>query len=246
MWHGTQLLALWEAGLGLFYPAVCQLCGKERATATEGFVGSECRRKVRFIEAPFCSRCGLPFEGDINGSFTCSNCAGRTLYFQSARAAVRADEFMLPLIHRYKYNRALHFEPFLAELLLREALPVLKGQNWSCIVPVPLHPVKLREREFNQAERLARHLGKALSIPVNTGLVERVVPTLTQTKLGRDERARNMLHAFAPRPKVRLPGERIILVDDVLTTGATTSACAKALRQAGAQEICVWALARKV
>jgi len=129
-------------------------------------------------------------------------------------------------------------------LLLREALPVLRGQKWDFIAPVPLHPVKEREREFNQAGLLARHLSDATKIALNDKLLRRVSPTATQTLLTREQRAENMRGAFAVRGGVKLNGEKIILVDDVFTTGATTSACAKALKAAGAGDVCVWTVAR--
>jgi ComF family protein len=114
------------------------------------------------------------------------------------------------------------------------------------IVPVPLHPTKAREREFNQAERLADRLGCAMRIPVNKRLVRRVLPTRTQTQLSREERLANVHNAFAMRHRQKLNGERILLVDDVFTTGATTSACAGVLRAAGAGEVCVWTVARGI
>jgi competence protein ComFC len=112
------------------------------------------------------------------------------------------------------------------------------------VIPVPLHPLKFREREFNQAELLARHLAKALKIPMETKIVKRVSPTLTQTRLSREQRAANMTGAFAVAEKISPAGRRFILVDDVLTTGATTNACARALRKAGAGEVRVWTVAR--
>jgi len=111
-------------------------------------------------------------------------------------------------------------------------------------VPVPLHPAKERQREFNQAERLAARLSVATAIPLNPRLLKRVVPTKTQTKLTRQQRAANVRNAFVLRDRKKLNGERIILFDDVFTTGATTSACAKVLRTAGAAEVCVWTVAR--
>jgi competence protein ComFC len=230
--------------LGFFYPEVCALCKEEEATAQEGFVGEQCRKQVQFVRPPFCQRCGLPFVGDITASFECSNCRDMKLHFSSARSAVVAKTVVLEAIHHYKYSRAVWFEHFLAELLIAEAAPVLRGQKHSFIVPVPLHPVKKREREFNQAETLAARLSEATRIPVNEKLLLRVKATATQTLLRRDERATNMRGAFAAREGVELNGERIILVDDVLTTGATTNDCARALRAAGAGDVCVWTVAR--
>ena len=235
-----------NAGLGLLYPEVCQLCGEARATPAEGYVCAGCRAKARFIQQPFCQRCGRPFEGDITTQFECANCQEMEWHFESARSAVVARDPVLEVIHRYKYQRALWFEPFLADLLIRAAVPVLGQQKPSMIVPVPLHPTKQREREFNQAERLARRLGAAMQIPVNNRLLRRVVPTRTQTQLSRQERLANVRNAFAMRGGQRLNGERIVLVDDVLTTGATTSACARVLTAAGAGEVCVWTVARGV
>jgi competence protein ComFC len=199
---------------------------------------------VRFVTAPFCDRCGLPYEGDIPNSFRCANCDGLDFGFSFARSAVRANAMMLDIIHRYKYNHALWFEPFLEDLLARQARPALAGAGWDVIVPVPLHPLKMRQRQFNQAERLARCLGRVLDLPVNARAVRRVQFTETQTKLSRPERAANVSAAFAPQAGQDLHGQKVILVDDVMTTGATTSACAKALRKAGAGDVCVWTVAR--
>jgi len=241
----TTPLSGWiEPALAWFYPPVCQLCGEQRATPPEGFVCSACWRKVRFIRPPFCERCGLPFEGEITSAFECSNCREMELHFCSARSAVTASGAALEIIHRYKYQRALWFEPFLADVLIREAVPVLRDGKWDLIVPVPLHPTREREREFNQAERLGRCLSQALKIPTNANLLQRVLPTRTQTLLTRTQRTENVRRAFAMRDGKKLRGERVIVVDDVFTTGATTSACAAVLRKAGAGEVCVWTVAR--
>jgi len=245
MWSSAAPAKNWlNTGLGFFYPEICQLCEAEHATAKEGFVGAKCWSHVRFIRPPFCERCGLPFEGDLTTSFECTNCRELELHFSSARSAVVAKSVVLEAIHRFKYQRALWFENFLADLLVRKAAPVLRGQNWNFIAPVPLHPLKQREREFNQAEILARHLSNATKILLNTKLLRRVSPTKTQTLLTREQRAKNMRGAFAVCDGVKLDGKCVVLVDDVFTTGATTSACARALRAAGAGEVCVWTVAR--
>jgi competence protein ComFC len=233
-----------NAGLGFLYPEICQLCNGARATVAESFVCGGCRAKVRFVERPFCERCGCPFQGQITQTFECANCRDMDLHFSFARAAVVAKDPVLDLIHRYKYHRALWFEPFLAALLIQRAQPELERDRWDWIVPVPLHPTKERYREFNQADRLGRRLGAATGIPLNRRCLRRVLPTRTQTQLSREERQANMRGAFAIRGHASPEGQRIVLVDDVLTTGATTSACARVLRAAGATEVCVWTLAR--
>ena len=243
----TSRLPGWlNRGLALLYPEVCQLCQDEPATPREGFVGRQCWSQVRFIRPPFCQRCGLPFEGEITTGFVCTNCQELKLHFTSARSAVVAKTVVLEAIHRFKYSRALWFENFLADLLVREAAPVLRGQGWNAIVPVPLHPLKEREREFNQSALLARQLSRAVGIPCSEGILRRIKPTATQTHLNRVARAENLKSAFALAPGTRLTGQRMVLLDDVFTTGATTNDCARALRAAGAEEVCVWTVARGI
>lgn len=238
--------SLLEAALAFVFPPVCQLCNEQRASAAEGYVCADCFRRVRYVKEPFCERCGLPFEGSITGLFECSNCEGVELAFTRARSAVHAKDVALEAIHRYKYNRAMWFEPFLANLLISAAREEISKEDWDYLVPVPLHPTKRREREFNQAERLAERLGRALNIPRANRWLRRTVRTRTQTLLSRNERAANVSKAFSTRPGLELSGERIVLIDDVLTTGATTNACARALKAAGAGEVCVWTVARGI
>lgn len=233
-----------NVALAFLYPETCQTCGEERATPAEGYVGTRCRQQARFIQPPFCQRCGLPYEGDLTTPFECANCRELELHFRSARSAVVARGTVLEAIHRYKYHRAIWFEPFLADLLIRQALPELRRERWDLIVPVPLHALKERQREFNQAARLAARLSNAAGIPLQSRLLKRTVSTRTQTRLTRQERAANVRHAFQLRGRQKLQGARVVLLDDVFTTGATTSACARVLREAGADEVCVWTVAR--
>ena len=234
-----------RAGLGLVYPEICQLCHSHRAAARDGLVCPQCWSQVRFIRPPFCERCGLPFAGDLTTTFECTNCRELELHFSSARSAVVAKTVVLEAIHRFKYSRALWFENFLADLLVREAAPALRGQNWDFIVPVPLHPLKLREREFNQAEMLARALERG-----HRHSVERKNspprPSHRHADVAHARAARREHEKRLCRPPRRCgwTGKRIVIVDDVFTTGATTSACAQALRGAGAAEVCVWTVAR--
>lgn len=241
---GSQLKSFLNAALAFVYPEVCQICEQERATPEEGFVCTRCWGTVRFIKPPFCERCGLPYQGEIHTVFECTNCREMELHFRSARSAVTTGGPVLEAIHRYKYQRALWFEPFLADLLIRQAKPELALEKWDWIVPVPLYPAKEREREFNQAERLANRLSAATGIPTNPKLIKRILPTQTQTQLTRQQRAANVRAAFVRCDSRKLSGARIVLLDDVFTTGATTSACARVLRKAGASEVCVWTVAR--
>jgi len=240
----TGCKAGWNTLLGFFYPEICQLCRNEPASAAAGYVCEPCRSLVRPVRPPFCRKCGLPFDGELTTEFECTNCRDLDLHFTSARSAVVARTVVLEVIHRFKYQRHLWFEPFLAGLLVAEAAPALRGGGWDFIAPVPLHPLKEREREFNQAGLLARHLSEATGIPLNERALCRVSATATQTRLTREKRAANMKNAFAVRQGVPVAGRRFVLIDDVFTTGATTNACAQALMAAGAGEVCVWTVAR--
>ncbi len=242
----TDAVKIWaNTGVGLLYPELCRLCDSP-ATPAEGYVCAECRSSIRFVERPYCEHCGRPYKGNISNQFECSNCTEGKWEFVTARSAIQAKGKAREIIHWYKYNHAMWFETLLADLFLQKAVPALAEAKWDLIVPVPLHPTKEREREFNQATRLAAHLSRATGIPLNSGLLRRVVPTVTQTHLPRKERLANVRNAFAMKDKNRLQGERIVLVDDVFTTGATTSACARVLKIAGASEVCVWTVARGV
>ena len=180
----------------------------------------------------------------MSGTPVCSNCQDLDLNFEWARASVVATPFMLEVIHRYKYSRALWYEPFLAELLVRGFLEGGVAPDWDAIVPVPLHPARLREREFNQAERLAERLAAVLNVPVARDWVRRVIPTRTQALLDRRQRSKNVSRAFAVTEPRRVAGRRLAVLDDVFTTGATTSALSRVLRQTGAESVVVWTLAR--
>ena len=234
-----------EMILGLVYPPVCALCHQQRADPIQGYVCDTCQSGVRRITEPCCQRCGIPFSGTIIGSQTCAACRRDSWAWDEARAAAIAEGITLECIHRLKYQRELWFGTFLSGLMMEAALPRLVDHSWQGVVPVPLHRVKQREREFNQAERLAAPLAHALGVPLKTYLVRRREATSSQTSLSREDRIGNMRTAFEPAGTAQIHGSWI-LVDDVLTTGATTDGVAAVLKNLGAERVVVWAVARAV
>ncbi len=231
-----------DAAVGLFYPPHCAGCGADTAAGVH--VCAACAAKVRRIEAPFCQICSEPFDGAIDGAFTCSNCAGRKLHFACAVAPFLSRGLVREFIHRFKYDRDFFLRHPLADWAaegLRDDR--LTRQPFDALVPVPLHPARRREREFNQADALAGLLAIPARVPVLRAL-ERIRYTTTQTRLDRQERMENLRGAFRVRHRIPVQTRHLLLVDDVFTTGSTVDECARVLLQAGAASVRALTVAR--
>jgi ComF family protein len=238
---------IFESLLRMVFPHVCEICSEREAGPAESFICKHCRthpRAIKRVRAPICKICGLWYEGAITMDFECRNCFDLELEFKSARAAVQYAGLAKEVIHRFKYGRKEWFEPFLAELLVEAAHPELKLEPVDLVVPIPLHPRKRHHRGFNQAERLGNRLAESLGVAFDANLVERVRDTNSQAGLDRDDRMANVKGAFSYVGAEKLKGQRVLLVDDVLTTGLTASSCAKELLKNGASEVRVWTVAR--
>src|SRR5437867_10871826 len=213
-----QRFELLEAAVSLLYPPVCAICGTSIRAAK--YLCDQCEAKAVRISAPFCEKCSEPFDGSIKGPFTCANCAHRTIYFEAAVAAYRGRGIVRQIIHEFKYGRQIHLRHLIARWL-RAALDDerLRNSHFDVIVPVPLHATRLRERGFNQASLLAELLSAQTSIP-SRPVLERIRYTTTQTALDRSERMENLHNAFRLRKNADVRGLRVLLIDDVLTTGS--------------------------
>src|SRR5437764_15210078 len=216
----------------LLYPPVCTICGAN-VRASE-YLCDQCEAKTARVIAPFCQKCSEPFEGAITGTFTCANCAHRTIYFDAAVAAYRGRGIVRQIIHDFKYGRQIHLRHLVARWLCAAFDDErLRGRKFDMIVPVPLHPARQRERGFNQASLLAELLTAQISIPCKP-VLKRVRYTTTQTALDRAERMENLHNAFRLRRNANVRGLHVLLIDDVLTTGSTLNECAHVLKSAGA------------
>jgi ComF family protein len=229
----------WWTVLDLLFPPRCANCQR---------VGDRlcvyCQREIEYITAPICIRCGYPLETHTPATETCDQCrrisfAGRGLR-SAARHSGPARASVLAL--KYRHNRALA-EP-LADLMSRAWPADLPAD--ALLMPVPLSLIRMRERGFNQAELLARGLGRRRGLPVAVGGLLRTRATRPQVGLNAVERRSNMTGAFAASGGTARRGAAIILIDDVCTTGATLSACAEALQQDGARDIWAYTLTRAV
>lgn len=223
---------LLEAAVSLLYPPICTLCGGK--TRAGEYLCEQCEAKAMRIVAPFCQQCSEPFDGAIATVFTCANCAHRTIYFDAAVAAYRGRGIVRQIIHDFKYGRQIHLRHLVARWLYAAFDDErLRGREFDMIVPVPLHPARQRERGFNQANLLAELLTAQISIP-SKPVLKRVRYTTTQTALDRAERMENLHNAFRLRRNANVRGLRVLLIDDVLTTGSTLSECARILKRSGA------------
>ena len=231
MWKLPKVEPL-RALASLFYPSLCSVCSAP--VEPSEYLCRPCSCKAPRIKAPFCARCSEPFPGAITDDFSCANCSHRVLHFEAAVAAFRSRGVVRKLVHDFKYGRHLHLRHPLAHWLL-ETLddPRLHGRRFDVVVPVPLHPARKRERGFNQAELLAELLSARAGLPLRNAL-ERIRYTTTQTAFDRAERMENLHNAFRLRKNADVRGWRVLLIDDVLTTGSTLSECARVLKAAGA------------
>lgn len=221
--------------VSLFYPASCAICLEPIALAEN--LCASCTAKAARISPPFCARCSEPFCGEIDGAFECANCKDRALYFEAAVSAYRSRNVVRKVIHDLKYGRQVHLRHLVGRWLLQAFHDQrLAGQKFDLIVPVPLHPARKRERGFNQADLISLELQSATGIRCRS-VLQRVRYTTTQTQFDRSERMENLRGAFRLRPRSDVQGLRMLLVDDVLTTGSTLSECASVLKQAGAASV---------
>ncbi|MEI8293966.1 MAG: ComF family protein [bacterium] len=234
-------LAALEPLVSLFFPPHCAGCCA-RVSSGQDFC-PQCAGVIEFIRPPRCHVCSQPFEG-ISGEFECPNCRGEAFYFECAVSVVRSRRVIRELIHRLKYSRELWLVGILGGILAEGlADPRLTDRKFDAIVPVPLHALRLREREFNQSMLLAAHLSRATGIPVLDVLL-RNRSTGTQTALDRRERRQNLRNAFSLRKNAVVTDQSLLLVDDVLTTGSTLDACAAVLLEQGAESVRALTLAR--
>jgi ComF family protein len=229
-------------------PQRCIGCGAiiETGADTGGAVCASCWNDLHFLAPPSCACCGIPFPYDLPDDTLCAACTAHPPAFDRARAALRYDDACRPLVTRFKYADQTDRAPAFGRMLMRIAAPLLAEAD--VIAPVPLHRWRLVSRRYNQSALLASALAKAAGREIEPDLMQRRRSTRPQVGMSARARRRNVSGAFAVRPaKLDLVKDRrILLVDDVFTTGATVEECAKVLRRAGAAGVDVVTLARVV
>jgi ComF family protein len=207
-----------------------------------------CWLAVDYMTPPICQQCGQPFAAPPDGIASASHRCGRCLLHPPAYARARAVGLyqgrLREIIHVMKYQRVYGLVRPLADLLQAQFAFHWGDQRFDALIPVPLHPSKLRQREFDQALALARHMSKQVQIPVWAEMLIRHRRTASQVGLQASERRRNVRGAFRLQQPQACKGRTLLLIDDVYTTGATLQECARLLQRAGAAWIGAYTLAR--
>jgi len=226
------------------FPPLCIACKEVLTHEEEKAFCISCSEQISYTSESRCPICGVTFPDSPAGDHWCGSCLEERPIYTFARAAVSYGGVVHDAILQFKYGGSITRGAALAALLADFKFSDVDWPSFDLIIPVPLHMRRLRKRGFNQSLILARALGKKHHLPVDFSLLKRQKMTQTQTGLDRKEREQNIRGAFAVAHPEKIAGQNIILVDDVLTTGATVNECARVLQKAGAARVAVITLAR--
>ena len=244
-----MISAIAESLLNVVFPPLCRACEELLPGRGTDLMCETCLTKAKPLAPPLCATCGAPVEEDEaqgqKGPQCCRRCPGFEVQFKFARSAFDYAPPVRDLIHQFKFRGSERVRGLLLEWFLKGADRHLKREEFDAVAPVPLHWWRRFQREFNQAEILGRPLAARWSLPFLPRALRRTRYTQPQSRLKGKWRERNIEGAFAPgRDPVQ--GLRVLLVDDVMTTGRTLSACAETLLKAGAASVAVYTLARRL
>lgn len=238
----------WLSWLGmglteLFFPTgeLCPVCFREHSL--QKGLGRQCLNKLMFITAPYCIKCGKPLRLLAQSKQLCKQCETTELFFAKARAVALYEGALREYLADLKYRFRPELGQALGELLVEWVRAYPEFRKTDLVIPVPIHPHKLAVRGYNQAELLANPLADYLGMKVNNRILVRVKLTETQNSLDRIARFANVKEAFVIINTPAVKGRRVLLIDDILTTGATVSEAARLLLKAGASEVNVLTLA---
>lgn len=241
-WGSTVTLAknLIDGLLDLVYPPKCLVCGEFQPR----YFCDECRRKISLIGSQVCRRCGAPVD-----QLPCKECSGRDLYFDEARSTAVYEDPLREAIHQLKFSCHSCIAPDLAEIMCEYVLneqAAYGARSSDILVPIPVDKKRRRERGFNQSLLLAEQLAVTMRKPVVSDVLTRVKSVPPQSNLGYEERLVNLEGVFTVTDVHRIAGVKILLIDDVYTTGSTVNEASKTLKEAGASEVRVLTLARSI
>lgn len=231
--------------INLFYPLSCYICRAKLSPLRDIPLCDQCLRGIQFNQSPFCRRCGTHLPAfSQKDAYYCKKCRTTPYYFKRAFSVCVYAGIVKQCIHLFKYKRKLALSKFLCRLLIDFTRSFIAIEKIDLIIPVPLHPRKLRQRQFNQAEILAQALSRAFNKRLKHNALVKIKDTPAQIDLPQAARIKNARGCFRVKNLPAVKDKNILLIDDVLTTAATVNECAKVLRQAGAKKIEVLTLAR--
>jgi ComF family protein len=240
------LRSLAHAALDTVFPPACLNC--RESTGSSGSLCAACWAQVRFIECPFCERLGTPFAMDLgnDGLLSPEAVADPPVYARARAVAHFEDGPVRRLVHRLKYSDRMELAKLLGAWMARAGNEILAEAE--VLVPVPLHRRRLAVRRFNQAHALAKAIFAQCGVPADPFILARVKPTPSQVGLSRSQRALNLQGAFrvSDGMAARIEGRAVVLIDDVMTSGATANAASRALLRSGAKRVDVLVFARAI
>lgn len=235
----------WPALLGILFPERCLACGAGLRERQAISYCTTCLQDVRLLREPCCTKCGKPFDKAAGENHLCGYCLKNGWYFKQARAVVRYEPPVTEAVKMFKYKGKMHglatFAALSQQYFQHQPLP-----QPDLLVPVPLHAKRLRQRGFNQALILCRKIFPAWRDKIDPHVLERLFWTQPQTGLSGIERRRNVRNVFKVRTPEKIKYKKILLVDDVFTTGATVNECARVLIKSQASEVEVFTFARAI
>jgi ComF family protein len=232
-----------RTALDIALPTLCVACREPVAGVG---VCADCWTKLSFIERPYCPRLGTPFVYDPGSNMLSMEAIANPPAYQRARAAVRYDDVAKVLVHALKYQDRTDLAPAMGRWMARAGTELLEAAD--ALIPVPLHWRRGWSRRYNQSGALARIIAGQSGVPIVPDALQRIRPTRQQVGLSRTDRARNVQGAFkiATERTGEIQDRRVVLIDDVLTSGATVDACARVLLRAKAAQVDVLVFARVV
>ena len=234
----------WRALGDFFFPPKCLLCGESLEENPDDRPCPLCLAEIKFFSHPRCPRCGVGFGETPGEDHLCSDCLTEERYFSKARALGPYEGLIVEAISPFKYLGSSRLAKVLGTLLAGYQDPDFPFSEFSLILPVPLHPRRLRQRGFNQSLLLARRISRQHSVPLDFTALQRIRHTQPQTQLSGSERQKNIRGAFEVRRPQVIVDKHILLIDDVFTTGATVQECSRVLLKAGAKQVDALTLAR--
>jgi len=234
-----------QAALNIVFPIHCQNCQLKLPFNSNNYLCNRCFDEIKINKPPFCIRCGQAINSFSNEIETlCASCIGNNYFFTQAWQCCEYGGIVKELIHKLKYNKKLFIKQILSDILYNYTTTHINYLSIDGIVAVPMHRPCINKRGFNQSELLAKALSTKLCIEYIGNSLIKNKKTEQQTRLTRSQRLKNLKDAFLVKDKAAIKGKKILLIDDVFTTGATVNECSKALASSGAQSVYALAIAR--